>query len=41
MLTILCYIALTAKFGMGWSGWILVLPVLTDLVIIDKIGSCK
>jgi hypothetical protein len=41
MLTVLCYVALSAKFGSAWSGWLLVIPVITDIAVIDKMMSCK
>ena len=38
MITILSYIVLE-NFAQDWSGWLLVLPVLLDLGIINKIET--
>lgn len=37
MITVLCYLLLVYILGSSWSGWLLVLPVLLDLVIIGKL----
>ena len=37
MLTVISYIALQYFCGSSWSGWLLVLPVILDLEIIDKV----
>jgi hypothetical protein len=39
MITVLTYIALQTTFGSAWSGWLLVLPVITDLVLLDRIDK--
>lgn len=37
MATIICYLLLE-KFTPGdWSGWLLVLPVMLDLTLLDKL----
>lgn len=38
MITVLAYIVLE-NFTQDWSGWLLVLPVLTDLVITTRING--
>ena len=39
MITVLSYISLQSTFGIDWSGWLLVLPVIFDLVLIDRIDK--
>lgn len=35
MITVASYIALEKVVGNDWSGWLMVLPVLLDLALID------
>lgn len=37
MITIISYIALRYFFGGDWSGMLLLLPILLDLAILDKL----
>lgn len=37
MITVAGYIALNYYIGSGFSGWLLVLPVFMDFVIINKL----
>lgn len=37
-MTVLSYILLSYYVGANWSGWLLLLPVLLDWVIIQKVG---
>lgn len=38
MITVISYIALRSLLGVEWSGWLLVLPVITDVVLIEWVG---
>ena len=39
MITIIAYIVLNHFSGGNWSGWLLVLPVFMDMVLIDKLDK--
>jgi len=39
MITIASYILLNYYVGTTWSGWLMVLPVLLDLALIDRISK--
>ena len=39
MITVLSFMALQSTFGSAWSGWLLVLPVITDFVLLDRIDK--
>lgn len=41
MVTLVGYIALYAMFGENWTGWLMVLPVLQDLVILGWIERVR
>lgn len=37
MIVIACYLVLNMLEPAGWSGWLMVLPVLTDLAMVNLI----
>lgn len=37
MITVISYVLLNYFVGSEWTGWLLVIPVLTDLELIDLI----
>lgn len=38
MITVIAYLLLKENFDTNWSNWLMVLPVITDLVLIDLIS---
>lgn len=41
MITLGGYILLRLLFGSVWSGWLLVLPVLFDIVAIERLNTIR
>lgn len=42
MITVISYVLLKLNFGVDWTGWLLVLPILIDLSLknwIDKVSK--
>ena len=42
MITVISYVLLKLSFGVDWTSWLLVLPILLDLTIIawlDKVSK--